>query len=270
MKFFFRILLIFGCALAISSYVYFGPYNLFSYGTPLWIQKEREIQSRLLSIPIILYHNINGSGPFSIDAENLRSHFQVLKERKVRVISLSELAERLDRPRPFTEKAVVITFDDGFYSMYSELLPLVMEYSYPVTLFVYVDFIYTRAKKFLTWDLLKKMEAHGINIQSHSITHPDLTELSADDTPLNRRKLFNEIYLSKRIIELYMDKQIDFFAFPYGRYDLNLVQLCQYAGYKRVFSTDYGSNILTRDNYSLRRQHIKKSFSLRFIDRLVR
>lgn len=270
MKVFFRMIIIFSLAMAIAGYMYFGSYDLFSYGKPLWVQKEREIQSRLLSIPIILYHNINGAGVFSIDSDMLRSHFRVLKERKVRVIALSELTERIDSPRPFTDKTLVITFDDGFFSMYSELLPLVEEYKYPVTLFVYVDFIFTRAKKFLTWDRLKEMEAHGINIQSHSVSHPDLTELSAVDTKQNRRKLYNEIYLSKRIIELYMDKEIDFFAFPYGRYDLNLIELCQYAGYKRVFSTDYGSNILTRDNYSLRRQHIKKTFSLRFFDRLVR
>ena len=63
---------------------------------------------------------------------------------------------------------------------------------------------------------------------------------------------------------------MDFFAFPYGRYNLKLIDLCMLAGYRRVFSTDYGSNIITRDNYSLSRQHVKRGFTLQFIERFLR
>ena len=85
-----------------------------------------------------------------------------------------------------------------------------------------------------------------------------------------QKKLFEEIYLSKRMLELYLDKKINYFAFPFGRYNLNTIELCRNAGYDRVFSTDYGSNIITRNNYCLRRGHIKRDFSIEFIKQKVK
>ena len=235
-----------------------------------WRHKDKEITSRLLAIPILLYHNINGRGPFSIRAGALREQFQLIKDRGIRVVPLDELIKRLEHPTPYTDRAVVITFDDGYYSMYSLLAPLAQEFKYPVTLFVYCDNISPRSSKSLTWNRLRQMERSGMDIQAHSISHIDLTKLSRGNDLDSRKKLFEEVYLSKRIIELYMRKKIYFYAFPYGRYDLNTVELAYNAGYKRVFSTDYGSNIITRDNFCLRRNHVKSSYSLQFVDNLIK
>jgi len=257
-------------SLAVAAFLYYySPVNLFD-ARPEWQEKEREVRSRLLSIPILLYHNIDGKGPFSISSDVLEKHFKLFRESGVRVISLSELVGRLEKPEPFKGKTVVITFDDGFYSMYSKLLPLAKKYGYPVTLFVYTDFIYQKGDRVLTWDLLARMNRQGIDIQCHTITHADLTVFTALDTPEASKMLYDELYLSKRIIELYLKKDAEFFAFPYGRYNVKLIELCLLAGYRRVFSTDYGSNIITRDNYSLCRQHIKNNFTLRFIEHFIR
>jgi peptidoglycan/xylan/chitin deacetylase (PgdA/CDA1 family) len=257
-------------ALGVSALLYFSSSGVFYNSGPRWIEKEQEARSRLLSIPILLYHNIDGRGPFSITTQDLAAHFDLLRQARVSVISASELVSRLEKPVPFKDKAAVVTFDDGFYSMYTRLLPLIAEYGYPVTLFVYTDFIYRRGSAVLTWEKLKEMDSRGIDIQCHSKSHADLTELTSSDDPWAKKKLYEELYLSRRVIELYLDKKVEFFAFPYGRYDLHAIHLCFLAGYRRVFSTDYGSNIITRDNYSLRRQHIKSTYPLSFIERLVR
>ena len=235
-----------------------------------WKLKQREVRSRLLAIPILLYHNIDGPGVFSLPLEKLRSHFQFLRDSSIRVIRLSELIERSEKTLPFKEKAVVITFDDGFFSMQSKLVPLAKEFGYPITLFVYVDNIYTRAERSLTWNQLKEMERNGIEIECHSVSHADLLRLSNQNTMSSRRQLFEEIYLSKRIMELYLRKRIQYFAFPYGRYDLRIIDMCANSGYRRVFSTDYGSNIITRNNYCLRRRHIKRNTDLRLIEDIIK
>ena len=66
-----------------------------------------------------------------------------------------------------------------------------------------------------------------------------------------------------------MNKKIDMFAYPYGKYDLSIIDLTVKAGYRRAFSTDYGSNIITRDNFCLRRQHIKNSYTLNYIESII-
>ena len=257
-------------SVGVALLLYLDDHNLPGITGLEWRHKDKEITSRLLAIPILLYHNINGRGPFSIRAGALREQFQLIRDREIRVVPLFELIKRLENPAPYKDKAVVITFDDGYYSMYSMLEPLAREFKYPVTLFVYCDNISTRSSKSLTWDRLRQMERTGMDIQAHSISHIDLTKLSRRNDLDSRKKLFEEIYLSKRILELYMRKKIYFYAFPYGRYDLDTVELAHYAGYKRVFSTDYGSNIITRDNFCLRRNHIKSSYSLQFIENLIK
>ncbi len=257
-------------SLAAALFFYLDDYTGFSRGRMTWLHKDRETRSRLLAIPIILYHNIDGKGSFSVDAETLRAHFQMIRDRGIRVIPLRELMQKLENPAPYREKAVAITFDDGYGSMYTKLLPLAREFGYPVTLFVYTDNISLKSSKNLTWKRLRAMDRQGIDIQAHSITHCDLTRLSKrKNDPEARRRLYEELYLSKRILELYMNKKIDMFAYPYGKYDLSIIDLTVKAGYRRAFSTDYGSNIITRDNFCLRRQHIKNSYTLNYIESII-
>ncbi len=237
-----------------------------------WEIKKSELNSRFTSIPVLLYHDIDGKGVYSHTLDALRTHFQFLKDNNIRVIRLSELIERLQQPVPFKDKVIVISFDDGFLSMYSKLLPLVNEFGYPITLFVYTDNIFTKADNNITWAYLRKMEKSGIDVQCHSMSHIDLEELSAKKSlaASEKRKLFKEIYLSKRIIELYLNKTINYFAYPYGRYNLKLIDLCRFSGYNRVFSTAYRTNIITRDNYCLGRGHLKNNYSIDFIKEIMK
>jgi peptidoglycan/xylan/chitin deacetylase (PgdA/CDA1 family) len=246
-----------------------GVHTLFS-GGHRWEVRKEEALSRLLASPVLLYHNIDGKGAFSIGLDTLRAHFELFSRDGVKVISFREFFSRLQNPRPFSGKVMIISFDDGFLSMYTKLLPLVKEFRYPVTLFVYVDNVYHRAKKNITWTQLRTMDREGISVESHTISHADLVRLEARNTPESRRQLFEEMYCSKRILELYLHRKIRYLAFPYGRYNLEVIELCRYAGYERVLSTDYGPNIVTRNNYCIRRQHIKNSYPLEKIKAFVK
>jgi peptidoglycan/xylan/chitin deacetylase (PgdA/CDA1 family) len=234
-----------------------------------WLIKEKEIRSRLLSVPILLYHNIDGHGPFSIELSKLRRHFLYFKEHGYQVVSLASLIERLENPKAYRGKAIVLTFDDGYKSMATKLFPLAKEFKYPITLFVYIDFVYTNTKRLITWKELRELDKNGIDIQCHTMSHADLTLLGQQDTYAAKKKLFDELYLSKRIIEFMLDKKVSFLAYPYGKYNLKVIRLSQYAGYRRVFSTDYGSNIITRNNYCLNRHHVKSNFSLKTIAKII-
>ena len=239
-------------------------------GTAGWHYLREEETGRLNSVPILLYHNIDGRGPFSVDLDVLRGHFALLRDSGIRVMGLADFVERLGGASALESRTIAISFDDGFLSMYTKLLPLSREFAYPITLFVYTDNVYARAEKSITWGRLRELDAGGVTVESHSISHADLVRLHARNTPESRRRLFEEIYLSKIILEKYLGKEIRYFAFPYGRYNIPLIRLCMLAGYERMFSTDYGSNVLTRDNYCLRRHHIKREYSFDFIEKMVR
>ncbi|MBN1499386.1 MAG: polysaccharide deacetylase family protein [Spirochaetes bacterium] len=231
--------------------------------------KKEKIRDRLLTVPVLLYHNIDGKGPFSVTSEQLREQFLYLKKNGVKVVPLADLLNRLENPVPFDGNVVVITFDDGYKSMYSKLLPIVKEFNYPVTLFVYLDFIRNSSSTALTWDELREMDRNGIDIQSHTISHIDMTSFADYNDPEASRVIFNELFMSRKIIEKELGKKVDVLAFPYGRLNLQAVKLSGEAGYKRVVSTEYGSNLITRNNYTIHRHHIKSDFSIKSIENIV-
>jgi len=240
-----------------------------------WEKGEAVKYDRLSSVPVLLYHNVvedhvTPKSPFAIKRGTLVRHFKILRERGIEVISLAALAGGGGDYKNFSGgKAVVITFDDDYLSMYRILLPLVREFNYPVTLFVYTDGISRAGQGGLDWAMLREMEKNGIDIQGHSKSHSDLTAVRIEDGYSGGIKLYEELILSKNIIEQNLDKRVQYFAFPYGRYSLELLELARYAGYDKVFSTDYGPNIITRDNFCLRRHHIKNSYSEEFFISIV-
>lgn len=235
-----------------------------------WKVKETENVTRILEVPIIFYHDIDGKGSYAVDSKTLRSHFEYFRAHDITVVPLSDLLERMDNPRPFKGRSIAITFDDGFKSMYTKLLPLVDEYHYPVTLFVYTDNVREKGEKVITWSELKILQAHGIDIQSHTISHADLTKLHEAGTAEAQGKLFRELYYSRRLLAQKMGKPVDFLAFPYGKYDTDIVRYAMEAGYTRVFTTDDGPNVVTRNNYCIRRHHIKKNYTIEDLSAIIR
>lgn len=258
-----------GFVITLAAVFLLGPHQYVRRGALVWKKREAEVISRLLEVPLLLYHNIDGIGQYSLDYSAIRAHFSLLQQKNVAIVPLKDLTSRLKSPLPYEGKVAVLTFDDGYPAMYHTLLPLVSEYKYPVTLFVVIDAIASNARRSLTWDQLRMMDASLIRIECHSMTHLDLVRLLKRGDVESKYKLYEEIYLSKRVLELYLGRDVSYFAFPYGSYNLPIIDLCKSAGYERVFSTDYGPNIITRNNYCLRRRTILKNSSMDFLSRLV-
>jgi peptidoglycan/xylan/chitin deacetylase (PgdA/CDA1 family) len=217
-------------------------------------------RERSQEVPILLYHNIGPHGKYAVSEQVLRRHFEIIRASGFIVVSLTDILamSRAEKARP-AGRMIAITFDDGFKSMYTSLLPLVREFGYPVTLFVYTDFIAGNPGSLLTWDELRTMSRSGISIQNHSRSHIDLTVLLEHPSPGNNRRLFEELYLTRRLLEAELDSPVTLFAFPYGYYSPELVQLARSAGYSNVFSTDFGPNDIRWQNFCLRRHHILKT-----------
>lgn len=230
-----------------------------------WIYETQpaEDRSRLNSVPILLYHDIGERTNYSTPYETLRTHFELFRERNIRVVSLKELVSAVESGMPFQEKVIVLTFDDGCRSHYRKLIPLVKEFGYPVTLFLYTDVI---DRGILSWNRIREMQESGIDIQAHSMSHSDLTSARIKNNP---EAIFKELYLSKKIIELHTGKTVDFFAYPYGRYNLRIAEKARRAGYLRTFTADYGPNILSRDNFNIKRHHITRDSDIEYLIRLV-
>jgi peptidoglycan/xylan/chitin deacetylase (PgdA/CDA1 family) len=221
-----------------------------------------------MRVPILLYHNVDGSGPFSVSLKTLRSHLNYLKKNSVTVITLEQLITMQKNGEKPPSKSCVITVDDGYESAYSKLFPLVKEYDYPMTLFVYTDFIFSRSTKLMTWEKLREMDQNGFDIQNHTISHPDLVKLLEGGNE-ERNRLYRELALSKKILETRLGKKIKYIAYPYGSYNEELNSISKKIGYQNVFSTDYGANISSDYTFCLNRHHIKSNYTTDHIKKIL-
>jgi peptidoglycan/xylan/chitin deacetylase (PgdA/CDA1 family) len=101
-------------------------------------------RNRLL---ILCYHGVSMYdehewGRLHLSPEIFRRRLEILENARCNVLSLSEALERL-QDGSLPERAVVLTFDDGFYDFYGAAFPILEKFGYPVTLYLttyYVEF----------------------------------------------------------------------------------------------------------------------------------
>src|SRR6185369_11326884 len=113
-----------------------------------------------------------------------RQHLRYLEMTGYNVIPLRHLYEYVTGTRAsIPQNAIVITIDDGWRSTYTEAFPELQKRKFPFTVFIYPKII-GQTSNALTWSQIKEMAEAGVDIQSHSLSHPYLTKrrhVSLDD-----------------------------------------------------------------------------------------
>ena len=90
-------------------------------------------------------------------------------------------------------------------------------------------------KLFLSWDEITEMSNGGISFGAHTVTHPNLTAIPVDNAEW-------EISTSKKEIEEKLGRQCNLFAYPFGYYNSDIVQLLKKHGFKGAVTTDKKMN----------------------------
>lgn len=163
-----------------------------------------------MKVPILLYHTLLNKElnreKYAINIEEFERQLQYLSENQFQSLLIDDFMGSQNSINR-NKKGIVITFDDGNYSDYSIALPILNKYGFVATFFVTVNWITT--KNYLDWSHIKEMIAYGMSIQSHSLTHSYLTDLSKGD-------LFRDLSESKNILEEKLNIPVKFLSIPGG------------------------------------------------------
>jgi len=184
---------------------------------------------------IFCLHDIDGAGRYSLTKKQLESIFKYL-ENKFEVLSLQEWKRKIENNKPFQKHPVILTFDDGTPAVRKIVTPMLLKYGFGATLFIYLD-RYSDHSTFFTF--LKELPT-TIEVGSHSFSHSDLKKLYKKDPKV----FYKELFLSRKKLEYLIHKKVESFAWPYGSYAEEMVDLARKAGYTIQVSTDY-----TKANY---------------------
>lgn len=203
--------------------------------TPLYFKGERTIDCRIL-----LYHEFIRREPIPSSygtvstPERFEEHMQYLLKNGYTVIPLYALLEYHQGIRALPQKAVVLTFDDGYASNYSMIYPILKKYNLPATIFVVINSMNKSDR--LTWAQMREMEQSGlVDIQSHSMRHVDHSELSSG-------LLHEYIGNSFETLDQQLGKQkYRILAYPFGKYSSTALQIGQHYHAVMQMSTRWGA-----------------------------
>ncbi|MDD1627287.1 MAG: polysaccharide deacetylase family protein [Methylococcaceae bacterium] len=182
---------------------------------------------------VLMYHgtpNNHPSSKYSIRADRFNAHLRYLKKQGWNTILFREL----NTVSVYPKKTVVLTFDDGYADNFEgAFLPLVKN-NMKATWFITTDCIGKHAHwmgspspqtQMLTAEQILQMEKAGMEIGSHTCSHPDLTTLSYDQQR-------DEMMQSKQILEAIIHGKIPSFAYPYGRHNSDSIEAAKDAAYQ--------------------------------------
>jgi peptidoglycan/xylan/chitin deacetylase (PgdA/CDA1 family) len=109
----------------------------------------------------------------------------------------------------------------------------------------------------LTWEQAREMDSNGIEIGSHTVTHPILTRTS-------RQRLRYELSESRSRLESVLGHKVDLLGYPNGDNDRSVREETSRAGYKCAVATEYGLNNCNSNPLALKRVHSEENLA-RFV-----
>ena len=226
--------------------------------TPVtWPTPDAETGNRRVRLPILMYHYVE---PWPAEADEIRQGLTVwpedfaaqmayLHERGYVAVSLYDLMEALTLGRPLPERAVVLTFDDGYRSVAEYAAPAMAPYGYTGTVFVITQLMDEERPEYLTWAQAEALYAAGWKIEPHTKTHEMLAGRERDF------QLY-QMLGSLQTVEAHIGARPRFFAYPSGKYDDLSVTLAAEMDLWGAVTVGAGRYHAWADRYTLRRLRV--------------
>ncbi len=207
---------------------------------------------------IILYHHVATNTPSStsISPADFRAHLEYLRDNQFNVIRLDSLIESLKNNRQLPDRAVSITFDDGYLSIYEEAFPLLQSFNFPFALFVSSNPLNRNQANYMSWDQVREMSEAGALVANHMTEHPYMLNQfdgEGQEQWLERQRA--ELLIAEETITRETGQSHRYLAYPYGEFnpaikmmlaELDFIGLAQNSG-----AVGFNSDFLALPRYPL-------------------
>ncbi|MEE4245749.1 MAG: polysaccharide deacetylase family protein [Kangiellaceae bacterium] len=180
-------------------------------------------------LTILMYHHISNATPKSTSTspKQFRAHLSYLKRAGYKVMPLHYALERLYGFGYLPNKAVAITFDDGYSSVYENALPILKAFDMPFTVFVSTESVEQNYADVMSWQQLRELQRFKGTIASHFHQHQHLTS-----QPLYKVKA--NFFKSYDLLEEKLGPVTPVVAYPYGEYNLSIAEFFEQQGWYGV------------------------------------
>ena len=199
---------------------------------------------------IMMYHLISDQLPnkkksgLRVSTQMFEEHLKYFSSNNWKFIKMSELGKYENE-----DKVVAITFDDGYLNNYTEAFPLLKKYNACATLYLVIDRhqndwsvkknprhntgILAKEKKLKDENIIEMLESGVFELGGHTITHPYLLSLSTEEKEA-------EMIGCKDLLESTFNTKVSSFAYPFGIYDDEDLNIIKNSNYNSAVTTDEG------------------------------
>ena len=174
---------------------------------------------------ILAYHHVDTDTPpsTSISPDNFRDHLDYLHDNGFTVVELPEMIETLQNRGSLPDKAVAISFDDGYISIYETAFPMLQEYGYPFTLFLSTGPINANQPNYMNWEQIREMSDAGVTIANHMVEHPYMLDrIGGEDDSQWLERMRTELLAAEETISVNTGQEHRLLAYPYGEFNQDL------------------------------------------------
>jgi biofilm PGA synthesis lipoprotein PgaB len=256
---------------------------------------------------VLNYHDIEDmpgeegiSSAVTLSSRELARHFDWLKAHNYHIVSLSDVLDAHAGRKTLPDKAVLLTFDDGYLSTYTRVFPLLKLYHYPAVIGLVTSWMQTpvgqqirygstriERRRLLSWKQVNEMISSGlveIASHSHALHHGQLSSPQGSRLPAATNRLYNpknasyesdadyrariraDLAESMAIITRHTGRPPRAIIWPYGSYNAESIAIAEELGMPVTFSLDDGVNNAA-SVASLKRLYIASNMSLEEIVR---
>ncbi|AKL94807.1 putative xylanase/chitin deacetylase [Clostridium aceticum] len=228
-------------------------------------------------IPVLTYHHIltEEENPYPdngmiISVELFEKHMKYLHNEGFHTITLKELELFLKNEIRLPEKSVLITFDDGYKSNIVHAYPILKKYNQKAAIFIISSYITDETVAFnpeilqyASWEELEKSnDVFEYGCHTHDFHH-----LEDDEGYLltkSREAVREDLRVNLEMM------QSPYFAYPYGHYNQEVIDVLKELGYHMAFTVEEG-NVQHGDNrFKLKRRNVYSFTSLKDFKRLLK
>ncbi|MFG6496199.1 polysaccharide deacetylase family protein [Fictibacillus sp. UD] len=210
-------------------------------------------------IPVLTYHRIIDDkdieerhyikgelNPMIVKKSDFKKQMNYLKKEGYVTLTLNELYSFLSNKMPIPEKSVVLTFDDGYKDNYVEAYPILKEYDFRAVNFLITgtttNRVHTYTPEYVQYFSAKELRK-GCDVfeyQSHTYSYHKKEKISgrANKTPYLLSKSKNEVAKDLKTSVFQLGGEKLGFAYPYGEYSPESIEILKGAGFKMAFTTE--------------------------------
>ncbi len=186
------------------------------------------------SAVVFMYHRFGEPAhpSTSIRLQQFEAQLNYLQQAGYQILPLEDIISAQAAGRPLPPRAVALTIDDAYLSVYRQAYPRLRARGWPFTVFVATDPVDRHLRDFMSWAQMREMGRHGARFANHSRSHDHLIRRRPAESEAQwQRRVRDDIEYARRRLETELGVDSRLFAYPYGEYDTALAKLVQGLGY---------------------------------------